>query len=268
MVAIHPVDQHVHRFLWLNFETDREPDTYVKTVLIFRDRLAPTMAITAICKTLKMKQDEKPEATVDIIKNAYVNDICDSVANPNEAKKLTTDTDKVLGSEKVAIQCTNKPAREPRRSYIGRRKSFRKGFRNCLAHQLSLKVKMELTNLKDSSTYMPVKLIKRRILSKLAGIFDPIGAGLAVLVKPKIALQELWQLGLGWDDEVPVEVKRKWMNLVEGMMALNNVQFPWCLTPHDAIGSPILVVFCDASRLAFGACAYIRWKSADGKFGV
>jgi hypothetical protein len=27
-------------------------------------------------------------------------------------------------------------------------------------------------------------------------------------------------------------------------------------------------VFCDASRLAFGAVAYIRWKQRDGKFGV
>ena len=67
IVAIHPVDQQVHRFLWRNFETDREPDIYVKTVLTFGDRPAPTMAITAMHKTAKLKQDEKPEA---IIRNA------------------------------------------------------------------------------------------------------------------------------------------------------------------------------------------------------
>ena len=33
---------------------------------------------------------------------------------------------------------------------------------------------------------------KRLILSKLAGVFDPMGTGAAVLVKPKIAMQELW----------------------------------------------------------------------------
>ena len=49
----------------------------------------------------------------------------------------------------------------------------------------------------------PIKLTKRKILSKLAGIFDPIGAAAAVLVTPKIAMQRLWQLGLGWDEEVP-----------------------------------------------------------------
>ena len=65
-----------------------------------------------------------------------------------------------------------------------------------------------------------------------------------------------------------VSEKEKGKNLFEGMMALNYVHFPQCLTPHNAIGSPILVVFCDTTRLAFGACAYIRWKLADGKFGA
>ena len=34
------------------------------------------------------------------------------------------------------------------------------------------------------------------------------------------------------------------------------------------MGNPSLVIFCDASRLAFGACAYVRWQLAGGKFGV
>ncbi|XP_068687785.1 uncharacterized protein [Montipora foliosa] len=37
-------DQHVHRYLWRNMESDREPDTYVKTVLTFGDRPASAMA--------------------------------------------------------------------------------------------------------------------------------------------------------------------------------------------------------------------------------
>ncbi|XP_020622981.1 uncharacterized protein LOC110060533 [Orbicella faveolata] len=36
-------DQHVHRFLWRNMETDRDPDIYLKTVLTFGDKPAPAM---------------------------------------------------------------------------------------------------------------------------------------------------------------------------------------------------------------------------------
>ena len=58
------------------------------------------------------------------------------------------------------------------------------------------------------------------------------------------------------------------MKLFEEMMALNSVQFEPCLTPPNAISNPSLVVFCEASRKAFGACAYTKWNLNDGKFGV
>ena len=132
----------------------------------------------------------------------------------------------------------------------------------------TFKIKIELTKETapkgDPGVFIPVKLTKRLILSKLVGIFDPVGAGAAVLIKPKIAMQELWQLGLNWDDEVPPEIKRKWMKLFEEMMALNNVQFARCLTPPNAFGNPSLVAFCDPSRRAFGT----KWNLNNGEFGV
>ncbi|XP_068762187.1 uncharacterized protein [Montipora capricornis] len=86
MIAIPPLDQHVHRFIWRDYETEREPDGYVKTVPTFGDRPAPTMAITAMRKTAEMNKESNPKAAEAIIKNAYVDDICDSVQNVEEAK--------------------------------------------------------------------------------------------------------------------------------------------------------------------------------------
>ena len=37
-------DQQVHRFLWRNLDTSREPDVYAKAVLTFGDKPAPAMA--------------------------------------------------------------------------------------------------------------------------------------------------------------------------------------------------------------------------------
>ena len=73
MIAIPEEDQHVHSFLWRS-EVNRQPDTCVKTVLTFGDRLAPTMAIRAMRKTAKMKEEEKPKASEAILMNAYVDD--------------------------------------------------------------------------------------------------------------------------------------------------------------------------------------------------
>ena len=276
MVAIPPLDQHVHRFLWRNYDTERQPDTYVKTVLTFGDRPAPTMAITAMHMTAKLKQDAKPKAAEAIINNAYVDDICDSAGNASEAKTLISDVDGVLeaGGFKVKKWISNAAldAKErPEEVVLGGENHAEKVLGTVWLpkeDKFSFKIKIDLASERDPAVFVPMRLTKRQILSKLAGIFDPIGAGAAVLIKPKIAMQELWQLGLGWDDEVPPEVKRKWMALFEEMIALNNVKFERCLTPPNATGDPSLVVFCDASRLAFGACAYMKWKLNDGQFGT
>ena len=81
-------------------------------------------------------------------------------------------------------------------------------------------------------------------------------------------MQELWQLGLGWDADIPPYIRTKWTELFHEMAALNEVKFERCLTPLNVASDPWLIVFCDASRLAFGTCAYVRWELMDGTVGV
>ena len=95
-VLIPEVDQHVHRYVWRDMEVDRDPDTYVKTVLTFGDKPAPAMAQTALKKTADENRDSYPEAASSLKKNSYMDDICDSVKTVDKAKKLTNDLNQVL----------------------------------------------------------------------------------------------------------------------------------------------------------------------------
>ena len=103
-VLIPERDQHVHCFLWRNFNTQREPDVYVKTVFTFGDKPVPAMALTALRKRAEEKRDEYPEAAKTPTKNCYTDDICDSVDTVKQAKKLTHDIDKVLESGGFAVK--------------------------------------------------------------------------------------------------------------------------------------------------------------------
>ena len=89
-------DQHVHRFLWRNMETNRDPDVYVKTVLTFGDKPAPAMAQIALRKTAEQEIDVHPEAAETLKRNTYMDDICDSVTSLEKAEKLTDELDTVL----------------------------------------------------------------------------------------------------------------------------------------------------------------------------
>lgn len=96
--------------------------------------------------------------------------------------------------------------------------------------KFSFKIKIESASVNDKSTAVPVKLTKRQILSKLAGTFNPVGAGATVLFKPKTAMQQLWQIGLGWDEDVPPNERIKCLALFEKMTAFNYVKFDQYLT--------------------------------------
>ncbi|XP_028405249.1 uncharacterized protein LOC114527754 [Dendronephthya gigantea] len=213
-----------------------------------------------------------------------MDDVCDSQASVEEARQLISDIDEVLDAGGFRIKewisnapLTDKESKEEVILGTNEENNVQKVL-GTVWHpqedQFSFAVKTNdpvietPPNGTKSTSATPTKMTKRVILSKLAGIFDPIGAGAATLVKAKIAMQELWQHGLTWDEEISSDLKKTWTVLFNEMAALNDVRFQRCLTPTGVIGNPELIIFCDASRLAFGTCSYVRWKLAGGTFGV
>ena len=283
-VLIPKEDQDVHWFLWRSLETDREPDVYVKTVLTFGDKPAPAMAQIALRKTADEAAETHPEASKTLLENSYVDDICDSVSTVEKAQQLTTDIDEVLasGGFKVKGWISNRDLGDDDSIGIEDSTSGLKLLTNEIAEKVlgllwdhlkdvfTFKVNVELLNpepifkLNSSGP----RMTKRKILSQIARIFDPLGFAAAFTVKAKIGMQRLWQKGVDWDEQLPADEEGKWIELFAEMRELNDVTIERCLTPPNAVGNPMLCIFSDASVEAFGACAYNRWSLGDGTFGV
>ena len=79
-------------------ENEREPDVYVKTVQTFGDKPAPAMAQIALRMTAEKAKARYSDAAKTITDDTYVDDMCDSVHSVAEAKKRTSETDKVFMS--------------------------------------------------------------------------------------------------------------------------------------------------------------------------
>ena len=270
-VLIPQRDQQVHRFLWRNLDTTRPPDTYVKTVLTFGDKPAPAMAQIALRKTAEEGASENERAAAAIKDNSYIDDICDSVHTVDDARQLTEEIDNILenGGFKIKEWLSNEQlqkntASQPQNDM--QVKQLQQGSEdkvlgvawNSANDNLSFVTKVQCDN---PST-------KRKILSQVAKVYDPIGFATAFLIRAKIGLQELWQMGVDWDDDLPAETKGKWMKFFEELKELNKIFFPRGLFALESIGLPILCVFADASEFAFGACAYVRWEKQDGTFEI
>ncbi|XP_055591260.1 uncharacterized protein LOC129743299 [Uranotaenia lowii] len=116
------------------------------------------------------------------------------------------------------------------------------------------------------------RLSKRKILSAIAMLFDPLGLVGAVTASAKIFMQRLWRLQddgerLGWDNPVPINVEQEWRNFYRQLPVLNDLKIQRCAIIPNAIQVE-LHLFSDASERAYGACAYIRSVDVEGKFLV
>ena len=273
-IRIPEADQHVHRFLWRNLQTDREPDVYVKTVLTFGDKPAPAMAQIALRKTADEAKKDFPEAAQVLKDNTYMDDICNSVRTEEKARELTKCIDSVLetGGFKVKGWLSNKATKsstdqEERKGAailhgVSEEKVLGVAWNNH-TDVFTFKVKPELRLFQE-----PTLLSTRTILSQVARIYDPIGFASAFLIRAKIGLQELWEKGIDWDEKLPPEIQGKWASLFQEMLSLNAITFERSLTPPGAVGLPVLCIFSDASNEAFGSCAYARWQKLNGEYDV
>ena len=269
-------EQHVHRILWRDLDTDRPPDHYICLVVPFGDKPSACIAMTAMHETAKLYHDECPEAAATILKDTYVDDILKSVPDLRQARTLASNIEHMLskggfkvkqwiisgyqsdGNTDLPVDISIDPAEDG--SALGLRWK-------PPGDTLYLGVE---TPLIDPSTV----LTRSRVLSVNSKVFDPLGLGAPFLLGGKLIMRQATVSNAKhrsrqrsfWDEPVDDDTRTKCLKHLKEMQRLDTVQFPRCIKPDDATGNPDLVVFCDGSELAFGACVYIQWKLQSGTF--
>ena len=68
------------------------------------------------------------------------------------------------------------------------------------------------------------------------------------------------------DCPMSTELKIEWVIFFKELFGLENLRFQRCVQTENVIGDPMLVVFSDGSKIAYGACAYVRWQVGMDNF--
>ncbi|XP_046856140.1 uncharacterized protein LOC124449244 [Xenia sp. Carnegie-2017] len=187
------------------------------------------MAQVALRKTADEGASKNPRADKVIKDNSYIDDILDSVATNEEAIGLTKTIDSILDSG---------------------------GF-----HVKGWQSNRELNRKDDQEDGNEVDVAHGKQESKVLG--------LAWNKKEDVLkYKELWQQGLDWDHELLQSDQTKWLTYFKEMDQLNEISLKRCLCPVVMIEPPILCAFADASRKAFGTCAYLRSIGPTGVVNV
>ncbi len=74
---------------------------------------------------------------------------------------------------------------------------------------------------------------RRGILSTIASVFDPFGFIAPFLQQGKKILQEMCQKGIGWDEQLPAELKPWWESWLNDLEKLQKLQIPRCFAPEN-----------------------------------
>ena len=76
-------------------------------------------------------------------------------------------------------------------------------------------------------------LSRRRILSTVSSIYDPLGLAAPVILQGKRILLELCRDGVGWDDKVPEDIRPRWERWRSELSALEKLKVPRCYKSNE-----------------------------------
>ena len=112
-----------------------------------------------------------------------------------------------------------------------------------------------------------VVVTKRLVLSLLSRIFDPLGFLGPFTITAKIIFQELWKLGVDWDEEIPDSLGKRFSAWMHELTILSTWAVPRCLVLCTWINKKSLEMhcFCDASEKGYCAAVYSCVKEEDGR---
>lgn len=110
---------------------------------------------------------------------------------------------------------------------------------------------------------------KRRILSTIAKLFDPLGWVTPVTVTTKMFMQRLWRLKIPWDDGMPSELMLQWKRTIySNLSALNGLRCPRWTGQSSDTAQCELHGFADASTSAYAAVVYLKIVSYSNQVTI
>ena len=261
-------DQMTHLFLWRDMNQEKNPDTYAMTAVNMGDKPASAIAQTALKMTAEDAAEKYPDASQIILSNSYMDDIPASLDSKERGMKVMSEIEAVL--EERGFKMKNwtfsgqKSKREKSVDQAAVQALLRKDIENELGKVLGMEwedvIQFQLYSLENDE-----ETTKRSCLSTICKFYDPVGLLTPVTVTAKIILRKIWAFSpkVGWDDPLPTELQKEWSSFRESLLHVRSLKFSRSFRPKDA-QSPVLILFSDGSKIAYGTVAYVRWKTPSG----
>ena len=129
------------------------------------------------------------------------------------------------------------------------------------SHALGLKwdhVKDTLVVSRGVDRPLDKAIFQRAVLSFVSSVFDPVGLLAPYPVRTHLLLKDIWKIsGQNWDDELPEEIRDKFLKWHSGLPLLGQLTIPRCYF-KNLVDQIELHMFGDSSQYVFvrSGCAH------------
>ncbi len=267
-VRVSSEDADSLRFLWTDDIHSNETYTMQMLVHIFGAKCSPTCANYALQRTARDNLTySDPLVTETVLKSFYMDDLLKSVDSLDVACKLANDL--IIMLKRGGFRLTKFMSNSPEiLASLPDSEVSQKAFLNIgdehLQQALGVTWEISSDTITFTFTFPDGPNSKRGILKITASLFDPLGLVAPFLLKPKLLLRELWRTNVGWDEEIDESLLMIWTQWKDMAKFLSNIKIKRCFNIHDSPVTEIqLHIFADASELAYGPVAYLRFSYKD-----
>ncbi|KAJ0181817.1 hypothetical protein K1T71_002539 [Dendrolimus kikuchii] len=115
---------------------------------------------------------------------------------------------------------------------------------------------------------LEIPVTKRRVVSDIARLFDPLGWLAPSITTAKVFIQRLWLSGIEWDSELPSYLLEDWISFRDDLPKLAEIHIPRWMSSSEDDRCIELHGFADASNVAYAAVVYARVVDKHGHVHV
>jgi hypothetical protein len=260
-VKLEKEDADMHRIFWR--ESPKEPLKVFRLLTVtYGTSSAPYLAVKALIQGSLEHQSNAPLGSKAIQNSVYVDDLMHSCQTEEEATQTIQESIQIASgmgmefrkwssnSDKVLLSIPDICQESQQYMFIGEEDTVR-------ALGILWNRKLDSFQFKFS---MPISgdgfYTKRRVLSEMSQIFDPLGWLSPAIIRAKLFLQMLWSLQSGWDDVLPPQIQQQWEDYKLDMKRIESLSIPRCMIHANPICIN-LNGFSDASERAYSAVVYL-----------
>lgn len=268
-ILIRPEDRLYQHIFWRDSQDDEIKEFQLCTIT-YGLNCAPYLAIRCLHELDKQEGQRFPYAMGVLTQSTYVDDIIVGADSEEqllrrkndligllhsascELKKWTSNSTVVLDSV-FPDDCANTVSFDPKNDHS--------------VKVLGLHWDTHTDNFAYHTQVQETSSTKRKVLSVIARLFDPIGALGPMLLWAKCFMQQLWSDGLDWDDQLPTHLLCEWQQFLSELPSIFNLTLPrhidiTCYQDVQLLG------FADASIKGYAATVYLRIVHGSGRISV